>query len=114
MHFWKLEEDQVVVRIAEFLSEGRTIKPFSLARALELAEDVREEWGGFLTPSFRFTVTENETFWKIIARDDKGFRSSAMMMKKRTFEQRLIGALKGLINDYFLYHDYMPRSWGHE
>lgn len=104
-----------LVTIAEMPEVGgRTVKPFSLSQARGIATRVREEWGEYLTPSFDFTVTELDSLWKIVAKDSRGFRRSAMLAKKKTFEARMVDALNGLLTEYFIHYDNMPRSWGHE
>ena len=76
-----------LTEIAEYPEDGvRTVKPFTLIRAREICEQTRGEWEEFLTPSFSFEVSEVNKMWKIVARDSKGFRSSAFLVKRKTFE----------------------------
>lgn len=95
-------------------SSSRTIKPFTVERAQELADLVRMDGGEYLPSSFKFTIQETETFWKIIATTDNGFRGSAILNKKKTFEQRMNEALAGLLLEYWYSVGEVPRRWAVE
>lgn len=87
-------------------------KPLESARVRELIPEVMKGWRLFLPPSFLITLEENEMFWKLVAKDNTGYRRSAFLKKNKTLEVRVIDAIKGLMTDYFLDKDIMPSKWG--